>query len=146
MIIITTLLNVIGIICILMSLIIIRKTVNREEYIYEDIKNKYEDIKYYYRTINNVVDSLSNALQGSINIIENYDSEKTMKDNISNCKIYSYPKKEITREKQFKDNSRDVINKIIELKNKGIASKDIAKILNKGVREVEIIIKMLENN
>ena len=127
MIIITIILNVLGIICIITSLIVIRKTINQEEFIYDEIKSKYEDIKDYYKSINNIIDSFSYLVQESINKIENYNIQNLRKDKISDFKIYSYPKKEILKREQYTENNKDTFEKIVELKNKGMTSKDIVK-------------------
>lgn len=50
------------------------------------------------------------------------------------------------KEPNKNDDNKNIMEKVIELRKQGMSEKEIAKSLNKGIREVEIIIKMLENN
>lgn len=145
-IIITTILNIIGFLCILTSLIIIIKTVKKEENIYKEIVSKYKDIKYYYDSMDNIVNSISDIFHMGLNKVESYNALEIREHNgIDDFKVYKHPKNELQIE-QHTDNHKEILKKIVELKKQGLSSKEIAKKLNKGIREVEIIIKMLENN
>lgn len=53
--------------------------------------------------------------------------------------------KELLKDHQAKATNDKSLERVIELKRQGFSSKEIARKLNKGIREVEIIIKMLEN-
>lgn len=146
MVIIAILLNIIGIICILISLVIISKTANKEENIYAEIMNKYEDIKYFYESMDNILNNFSDIVHMGLNKVDSYNTlEIVQHHRVDDLEVYQFPKKELLKEKQYTDN-KETFRKIVELKKQGFPSKEIAKKLNKGIREVEIIIKMLENN
>lgn len=144
---ITTLLNIIGIVCILVSLIIISRTTNKEESIYEDILNKHEDIKYYYKSMDNILNSFSEIVYMGFNKFERLNDTKIVEFSaMENSQDYNSTRKNLLKEQQNIDNESETFRKIVEFKKHGLSSKEIAKRINKGIREVEIIIKMMENN
>lgn len=145
-IVITILLSIIGIICIIISLIIIIKAINKEKNIYKDIVEKHEDIKYYHENIDSIISSFSDIVDMSLNKVESYNTLGIKEDNyIHASKIHKHPKKELLKDHQAKATNDKSLERVIELKRQGFSSKEIARKLNKGIREVEIIIKMLEN-
>lgn len=148
MVIIDLLLNIIGIICILLSLIIINRTSNKEKNIYRDIIHKYSDIKYYYEHLNNMFNDFTQVVNTGLNKVESLQSSG-MKEFLPKAKdeINSeYLIKNLSiKEPNKNDDNKNIMEKVIELRKQGMSEKEIAKSLNKGIREVEIIIKMLEN-
>lgn len=147
MVFITVLLNAIGIICILISLIIITKNTSKEENIYKEIRKKHADIKYYYEAMDNILNNFSEVIDMGINKVESYNKVEMQSYPVDeNLKSYKYNiDRKLLKEDQDMDNN-ETLKKIIELQKKGFKSKEIAKELNKGIREVDIIIKMMENN
>ncbi|HHV47123.1 MAG TPA: hypothetical protein GXX53_09580 [Tissierellia bacterium] len=143
------LLNVIGIICIIISLIILNRTTKNEKNIYEDMLSKYSDIKYYYEYLDNILNDFNEIVNKGISRVESLNiSEPELTYNNGNEEMKNeYSNKDlatmITIEESNNDN--EIMQKIIELKKQGMSEKEIAKLLNRGIREVEIIIKMLEN-
>ena len=143
------LLNVIGIICIIISLIILNRTTKNEKNIYEDMLSKYSDIKYYYEYLDNILNDFNEIVNKGISRVESINiSEPELTYNNGNEEMKNeYSNKDlatmITIEESNNDN--EIMQKIIELKKQGMSEKEIAKLLNRGIREVEIIIKMLEN-
>jgi len=143
------LINVIGIICIIISLIILNRTTKNEKNIYEDMLSKYSDIKYYYEYLDNILNDFNEIVNKGISRVESLNiSEPELTYNNGNEEMKNeYSNKDlatmITIEESNNDN--EIMQKIIELKKQGMSEKEIAKLLNRGIREVEIIIKMLEN-
>lgn len=144
---IDVLLNIIGIICILISLIILSRTANKEKHIYEDVLSKYSDIKYYYEYLDNIFNNFTDIVNVGLNKVESLNN--SVQEGLSHSgnekakNEYSNNKRKINT--PTKEDNKSIIDKIVELKRQGMSEKEIARHLNKGVREVEIIIKMLEN-
>lgn len=143
---ISIILNIIGSLLIVFSLIYIKKYIKKEEDIYLEINTLYDDIRYYYDSIENFNDIVNDSL----NEIKEIQSEN-LKNNyveINKLKNTDIVKNnlDIKTKKPNKENSEtDIHIKIYELKKLGVSNKEIAKKLNKGVREVEIITRMINN-
>lgn len=154
MIIIAILLNVVAIICIVISLLYINRFSKKENCIYEEILSIYSDIRYYFNSTENIIDDFNDLISNSLNKVENIQDLRLESEDLAisddNKINISSPTKSssqcIMNEINKKDNSnKDIYIKVIELKKSGLSNKEIAKKVDKGVREVEIIIKMLEN-
>lgn len=143
------LLNVIGIICIIISLIILNRTTKNEKNIYEDMLSKYSDIKYYYEYLDNILNDFNEIVNKGISRVESLNiSEPELTYNNGNEEMKNeYSNKDLATMITIEEsnNNNEIMQKIIELKKQGMSEKEIAKLLNRGIREVEIIIKMLEN-
>ncbi len=148
------LMSIIGLICIVVSLIYINKISKKEKNIYEEMIMIQDNIKDYSFAIENTINSFDDLIGNSLNKIENIQENK-----IYNVQDRKKEKKNLTKEEtkqQFKkdilgkpskseDSTKALYEKIIDLKNIGLSNEEIAKKLNKGIREVEIIMKMWGN-
>lgn len=89
---------------------------------------------------------MDGLIKSTINLL-NDDSYEFKRDNLS---IDDVKSNKISRQILFNDienkNNINYAEKVIELKNIGLTNEEIAKKLEKGIREVDIILKMNENN
>lgn len=141
--------SIIGLLLIIVSLIYINKILKNEKNIYEKTLSIYDDIKYYHDLTENIVSDFNDLIENSLNktekIQDSYlknDNKEEKTDIINSNKILI---QETSHNEIDNNTTNEVYNQILELKKLGLSSKEIAKKLNKGVREVEIIIKMIEN-
>jgi len=67
---INTILNAIGIILIILSIIIIIRNSRKEQRIYEEISEMYDDVKYYYNSLGKAMISFDDLIEKSIDKIE----------------------------------------------------------------------------
>lgn len=145
---INTILNVIGIILIILSIIIIIRNSRKEQRIYEEIYEMYDDVKYYYNSLGKSKISFDDLIDKSIDKIEkkqditetNTDEKPQMNDTSTAVSTIYIPKN--TDEKKL--NKYHVYEKVFELKKMGLSNLEIAQKLEIGVREVEIILRMME--
>ncbi len=145
---INTILNAIGIILIILSIIIIIRNSRKEQRIYEEIYEMYDDVKYYYNSLGKSKISFDDLMDKSIDKIEkkqditetNTDEKPQMNDTSTAVSTIYIPKN--TDEK--KSNKHHVYEKVFELKKMGLSNLEIAQKLEIGVREVEIILRMME--
>ncbi|SHD77044.1 DUF6115 domain-containing protein [Schnuerera ultunensis] len=150
----TIILNVIGLLCIIISLVCINRTLKREKELYEDIVLIHKDIKYYSQTVEYIVNSFDELIENSLNKMDSLQRQGTnsMDSDESKGGIYSInktgekDKTSLLDESGEENNDNEDINiKVLELKELGLSNEEIAKKLNKGIREVDIIIKMWSN-
>ncbi len=149
---IDTLLNVVGIVIIIISIIVIYIINKKEKSIYSQISSMHDDVKYYYNSLENMINSFDDLVENSINKIEKIqdtftdNNKREIKDNKA-----GFISKDILMQKNIindspKEDVKDrVYKKIYELKKLGLSNKEIAQKLKIGIREVEIIINMMEN-
>lgn len=131
-------LNLIGLIFIILSLIYINKIEKKEKNHYDELLIIHNDLKQYYLDIDKKLNDFYKIIDTRLNEI-NLVSEKKIEDN-------QYYKKDILGDLGDIDHqSNELFNKIMELKDIGFSNEEIAKKLNKGVREIDIIIN-LQNN
>ena len=112
----------------------------------------HDDVKYYYNSLENMINSFDDLVENSINKIEKIqdtftdNNKREIKDNKA-----GFISKDILMQKNIindspKEDVKDrVYKKIYELKKLGLSNKEIAQKLKIGIREVEIIINMMEN-
>ena len=146
---ITILLNSIGLILIIVSLIYIKNISSKEEYVYKQIITLYDDIKYYYDAIENITTNFNDLVDNSLVKVEKIQSEHLRNNSLETMeydKDIIHTKKIKPQELITKNSNTPIHEEIIELRKNGLSSKEIAKKLNKGVREIEIILKMIEKN
>lgn len=136
----------IGILITLVSLYFIIKNDNSEKKYYEEILSIYEEIKKYDELSRDTMAQMDGLIKSTINLL-NDDSYEFKRDNLS---IDDVKSNKISRQILFNDienkNNINYAEKVIELKNIGLTNEEIAKKLEKGIREVDIILKMNENN
>jgi len=132
-------LMILGIFCIVISFIFLNSFSNKEKGFFDEITDMYKDIEKYKDHMEVAIDDLEKIIDFSVDKADKYISD------------YPVAKKEernasLTQEDDFfiinhKDED-DLSKKVFELKNIGMDNKEIAQKLNRGIREVEIIIKM----
>lgn len=132
------LLSIIGIIFIMLSLIYINKIEKKEKDYYEELIDTHNNIKQYSLNMDKKFNDFYNLIDSRLNEA-NLLSEKDIKDN-------QYYKKEVLENLEDMDeSSNEIFYKIKELKNVGFSNEEIAKKLNKGIREIDIIMKLHNN-
>lgn len=135
-----------GILITLISLYFIIKNDNSEKKYYEEILSIYEEIKKYGELSRDTMAQMDGLIKSTINLL-NDNSYEFKRDTLSNDDVKS---NQISKQILFDDienkNNINYAEKVIELKNIGLTNEEIAKKLEKGIREVDIILKMHENN
>lgn len=139
------LLNIIGITIIVLSLFFINRTLEHERELYEEIKLLYADIKDYSSSMENTLNDFYELVEVNLDKIEglNKDSNTVdVFDEIVDTKEESIDNIFVDRDEESLDSHEKLYRNIMRLKEIGLSKEEIAKKVNKGVREVEIIIKM----
>ena len=131
-------LNICGLFLIVFSIYMINKDLKRENTTMEELIAIEGRIKDYYGLIENTIEDFGEFIDLTLNKINNIDNKV-------NRKSESYYIEEIVNNTN-NENDNSLYIKIIELKRIGLTKEEIAKKLNKGVREVDIILKMYSNN
>lgn len=150
---INILLNIIGLLCIVISLYYINRVTKRESNLYDEMVSIYKDIRYYSNTIEDTMRSFNDLIDVSLNKVENlqdiYLQEKkqikvdeTMQSNKNKIDSLSIKLKDSNK---IEIPNKEIFDKAVQLKENGLSNKEIAQKLNKGIREVEIILKMMKN-
>ncbi|MBW4828711.1 MAG: hypothetical protein KZY61_06110 [Clostridiaceae bacterium] len=131
-----TILLLIGILLVIISFIYIMREEKRKDKKYKYIEEIYLDIEKHNEMSKKIMEEFEMLVNSSIDKIENKF------ENLSDNEEYR------TREKNylFKENKcieeNEDISKIFELKDIGLTNEEIAKKLNRGVREIDIILKI----
>ena len=151
---ITIILNIIGLICILISLIFIKRNSKKEMDIYEEIILIYDNVRNYSIAIDNILSTFDDLMETSLKKIETMEKDilndtiqKTQASEFTkNIQSYSKYSKIILEDPIANDrNKNNSYNKVLDLKKIGLSNEEIAKNLDMGIREVEIILKMWNN-
>ncbi|MCR2042742.1 DUF6115 domain-containing protein [Anaerosalibacter massiliensis] len=130
----------IGIILVIISFIYILKIEKEKDEKYNYIEEMYLEIKKYNNKSMEIMEEFEELVDLSISNIENTLEDKNKeKQSISNKKNNLFESKNYLTEKSQ-------IDKILELKKIGLTNEEIAKKLNKGIREIDIILKVNTNN
>lgn len=150
----TIMLNIMGAICITVSIFYIMRINKKEKDIYSEIMVIYKDVKYYYKAIENTLKGFDDLIESSLNKFEGFQHFYYNHNEIDEMEK-STPQEEdlnIMYESNVLENvshsvtpNRELYEKVTELRSIGLSNKEIAKKLNKGVREIDIIIKMWGN-
>lgn len=134
-------LNIIGLILIIYSIFIIRKDFLTRETAINDLSSMEERMKEHYNLTEEIVEEFDEIIHSKL--------EKIYKENdkFHNNKLYNLNINENNSiDKDNLNNTNANLNlfhnKIIELRKIGLTNEEIAKKLNKGIREIEIILKM----
>lgn len=134
-------LNIIGLILIAFSICVIGKNTRKQKELVNDLKTIEDKLKEYHRFTEEIAGSFDDIIKYKLDTID------TKIDNRLDTKIDN----KILRDEDEKSNETDetlnlssIHTKVIELKKIGLTNEEIAKKLNKGVREIEIILKMYE--
>ncbi|WP_313232802.1 DUF6115 domain-containing protein [Tissierella praeacuta] len=131
---ISIILNTIGSILIIYSIYIIRKDLVNNKNNNDNLNSIEERVKEYYNLTENMVEEFSEVIHSKLEIIntENVQSVERQLYNIEEDSLNNF-------------NINSIHSKIIELEGIGLTKEEIARKLNKGIREIEIILKMYEN-
>lgn len=159
----------IGVIFILISIVFLASHAKKEKAIYDEILEKYNDIKEYSNTIEQIVDNLDKLIDSfltrynnspkdivksgpiidyksdeneskSLSVTSNYEKDIQIDERIDEIKS----KEEDPIEDEKEDVKEDINKTIINLKKQGLSNQEIAKKLSKGIREIDIITKMIK--
>jgi hypothetical protein len=147
---IDVILNVIGIAFIILSITIIISSSKKEQRMFEEISSMYDEVKYYYNSLGKAMISFDDLIEKSIDKIEKKQNVTT----INNDEKHQDEKNEISfipktiytpyKTAELKENKHLVYEKILKLKKMGLSNIEIAQKLEIGIREVEIILRMME--
>lgn len=131
---ISIILNTIGSILIIYSIYIIRKDLVNNKNNNDNLNSIEERVKEYYNLTENMVEEFSEVIHSKLEIIntENVQRVERQLYNIEEDSLNNF-------------NINPIHSKIIELEGIGLTKEEIARKLNKGIREIEIILKMYEN-
>jgi light-regulated signal transduction histidine kinase (bacteriophytochrome) len=143
---INVILFIIGVLFIIISFILIIRDENSENGYYRDIEDKFSELKEYNKTIEEVVDNLEDMIQELDKKVNNYDEENLKTNKVEFKDIYEdtlYNKKKFDKDKT---KNLDIKEEIYRLRDSGLDSKEIAKILGRGKREIDIILRMKDDN
>lgn len=135
----------IGFLCILISIIFIFKGDNIIKLQYEDTVKKYKEINEYVNTIERLVEDLDELVSKSllkIDLVNNNNKQNSLIINNSKNLNKSINDVNILEENREDEINNNFYNEIFTLKKLGYKNDVIAKKLNKGIREIEIILKM----
>lgn len=146
-----TLLTIIGIAIIFVSLILIRTQNESEIKMYNEIVYKHKEIKEYTHTMENIIDNLDYMIDDFFSKVDSFEKKLIHKDKDTSYNRYNkedsnLEDKELSSsyELKTKDNN-DMKSKILHYDSIGMKPSEIAKEMGKGVREVEILLKMYKN-
>ncbi|MBU5437678.1 hypothetical protein KQI42_06650 [Tissierella sp. MSJ-40] len=131
-------LNICGLFLIVFSIYMINKDLKRENTTIEELISIEGRIKDYYGLIENTIEDFGEFIDLTLNKINNIDNKVNKKSESSYIEEFG--------DNTNNENDNSLYIKIIELKRIGLTKEEIAKKLNKGVREVDIILKMYSNN
>ena len=142
----------IGLICIVFSVVYINKVSKKEKNIYDELILIQSNIKDYHITIENTINSFEELIDNSLDKLTNYEKE-FLDHNLKQKKLYKETNKEINKNSMIIMDNNTTTKKLdgnlhenIEfMRSKGYPPEVIAKKLNIGVREVEIIMKLTNN-
>ncbi|NLK43006.1 MAG: hypothetical protein GX300_01265 [Tissierellia bacterium] len=129
---------IIGFILIGFSIIVIIKDLNKSEINIDEMNKIEENVKEYYKLTEEMIESFDDLIVSKIEEINTDTNFKKMNENDKEEKVI-LNNEDNNKNMKVEDN---IIEKILELKSIGLNIEEIAKMLNKGVREIEIIMKM----
>lgn len=134
-----TILLIIGIVFVIIAIININKVSNEEKKRHEEIIKIYQEITEYENYFNELVNDFESLIDSTL-------------DKVNNTRIKKgYPSvvMEKSSSKIFKSDTQnedeDLIKQIFELKQIGLNNKEIAQKLDRGIREIDILLKVNKN-
>ena len=134
-----TILLIIGIVFVIIAIININKVSNEEKKRHEEIIKIYQEITEYENYFNELVNDFESLIDSTL-------------DKVNNTRIKKgYPSvvMEKSSSKIFKSDTQnedeDLIKQIFELKQIGLNNKEIAEKLDRGIREIDILLKVNKN-
>lgn len=135
-------LNIIGIALILYSIYIIKKDIGKVDLSEEVLSESHKRELDYYQASEESIDQFDDVMDAKIQITKIKESQiqkNLEKDEIHDDSSVIIKEKEIVSQDDY---GNPLHKKIIELKSIGLTNEDIAKKLAKGVREIDIILRM----
>lgn len=146
-------LNIIGLFFIIISIVLIKKTSDREMAVYEEILIIENNIKSYSVMIENILNNFDKLMDSSLDKlksiekqnIHNGNAEKIKYESIESKNSYLIKNKILAEENIEHEGTNEFYSKIIKLAEIGLNSEEIARKLNVGIREVEIFLKIWDN-
>lgn len=139
----------VGLICITLSIIYINKVSRKEKDIYEELICIHNNIKDYYFEIEKTMNSFEELIDNSLDKLTDYEKffldknsklEKLHKK--KNDKTNRYPIITMENDQEMMKKDGELYKNIQRMRSQGCSPEVIAKKLNMGVREVEIIMKL----
>lgn len=130
---------IIGIILILISVINISKIKVEEEERYAEIVKIYNETIEFKDYINELATNFELLIDSTISKVNNTKTKKppsTVKEDNSSSKLFKI-------NHQIEEDS--LIRQILELKEIGLTNREIAQKLNRGIREIDILLKVNQN-
>lgn len=131
-----TILLLIGILLVIISFTYIIREEKRKDKKYKYIEEMYLDIKKHEEMSMKIMEEFEMLVNSSIDKIDNKF------ENLNDNEQYRTKEEEYLFKEDKYTEENEKIAKIFELKNIGLTNKEIAKKLNRGVREIDIILKM----
>lgn len=138
-------LNIIGLILILFSIYIIRKDFSSEKALIDDLNKVEESVKEYYDLTEEIIENFDEMID---NKLEMMNSDKNPKNNVQILNLDKNSGDNVIHEIKSNSYPTDINpnhKKILELQSIGLTENEIAKKLNKGIREIEIVLKIYGN-
>lgn len=137
-------LNIIGIILVLYSIYVINRDISKKKILEDELNLVEERVKEYYKLTEDIVEDFDDIMESKLEMIDRdkaaENNKQLIPENIMEKSIVND-----NRKTNDKESSNSIYEKIIELKTIGLTNEEIAKKLNKGIREVEIVLKMYNN-
>ncbi|NLJ79171.1 MAG: hypothetical protein GX329_07395 [Tissierellia bacterium] len=140
------LLNVIGIIIMGLSLLFIKRTLQHEREIYGEVELIHSEIKDYAIAMGDILNDFYELTESNLDRIENLDIDNSIMD-IEPDRNDGGEEQDmssifIDSDRESPDLQQALYDDIISLSKIGLSNEEIAKKVNRGIREVEIIIKI----
>ena len=139
-------LNSVGIILILYAIYVIKKDLTKKTMDEHDLDSVEKKVKEYYNRTEDIIkdfDDLIEAKLDMINIEEDLNDRQDIESIINKGQIFD-------NGVEVNEDIEPIINpihkKITDLKTIGLTNEEIAKKLNRGIREIEMVLKMHQNN
>ncbi|WP_416198011.1 MAG: Helix-turn-helix domain-containing protein [Sporanaerobacter sp.] len=136
---------IIGIFLVIISLIYIKKANKEEEERHNEIVRIYSEINEYRLYFTELIDNIESLVDSTIDKI-NTNSEKIKNIDIDKHKIEEKNKTNLFNVYDKSNDKEDLTEKVLTLNEIGLDNREIAKKLGRGVREIDIILNMNENN
>lgn len=133
-------LSIIGFVLIGFSIFIINKDLKKTDTKLSNINEIEENVKGYYKLTEEMIETFDEVIGNKIEQINNEKiNNPNMKIQKDNLQMKIFTAEDNIFNKDFTDST---MKKIIELQSIGLTKEEIAKKLNKGIRELEIIMKI----
>lgn len=136
---------IVGIFLVIISLIYIKKANKEEEERHNEIVRIYSEINEYRLYFTELIDNIESLVDSTIDKI-NTNSEKIKNIDIDKHKIEEKNKTNLFNVYDKSNDKEDLTEKVLTLNEIGLDNREIAKKLGRGVREIDIILNMNENN